>query len=124
MRVTLTWVGGEHEFALPLGAVRAIQTACDAGPMEIIRALTSGNWRIDMPMSVLRHGLEGGGMPAAEAKELVARMFDSHPYGEFVTPAIYVLAAAVTGVKDDPVGETMGATTTPPENFASAGSTE
>ncbi|MEI4470922.1 gene transfer agent family protein [Frigidibacter sp. MR17.24] len=114
MKTTLTWVGGEHDFDLRIGELRAIQSECDAGPMEIINALAYGSWRVDMPMSVLRHGLIGGGMDAKAARELVDRMFSAHPIGRFVVPAQYVLAAAVVGVEGDPVGEPEGATMTPP----------
>jgi len=114
--VTLTWPGGEHEFLLAIGDMRAVQNDCDAGPMQIITALADGRWRVEMLMSVLRNGLIGAGMDRAEAKILVSRMFDEQPYGKFVDPAMFVLAAAVVGVQDDPVGEPVGAMTTPPES--------
>lgn len=114
--VTLNWLGGEHEFLLAIGEMRAVQDACNAGPMEILNALSEGRWRVEMLMAVLRHGLIGAGMERAAAKELVSRMFDEHPFGKFVTPAIFVLAAAVVGVPDDPLGEPEGAATMPPES--------
>lgn len=123
MGITLQWPGGEHEFALSIGHLRAVQDACDAGPMEIYAALRSGSWRVDMPMAVIRYGLIGGGMAADEAKALVSRMFDAHPLAMFITPATLVIMAAVVGPGDDPVGEPEGETTTSPENGSSRPST-
>lgn len=121
MRIDLTWPGGEHPFALPLGGLRAVQDACDAGPMEILVALRTGRWRVDMPLAVLRHGLIGGGMTEAEARALMHRVTEAHPIGEFVAPAALVIAAAVLGVADDPLGEPVGAETPQPDGSASAG---
>lgn len=119
---TINWVGGEHHFALTIGGLRAVQDACDAGPMQVMMRLRAGHWRIDDLMSVIRHGLIGGGMAEAEARKLVANLFDAHPLASFVITAQLILAAAVTGVKDDPVGEPEGAMS-PPENGGSASST-
>ncbi|OWJ78422.1 gene transfer agent family protein [Haematobacter genomosp. 1] len=123
MKITLTWPGGEHEFALPIGHLRAVQDACDAGPMEILTALRTGRWRVDMPLSVLRFGLMGGGMEREQAKSLVSRLSEAEPIGSFVMPAMLVIAAAVMGVADDPVGEQTGATS-PQESGSSAPSTK
>ena len=123
MKVTLTWPGGEHDFALPIGNLRAVQDACDAGPMEILTALRTGRWRADMPLEVLRFGLEGGGMEKSKARDLVRRLSETEPLGSFVMPAMLVIAAAVMGVADDPVGEPTGATS-PPESGSSAPSTK
>lgn len=107
--VDVHWPGGEHRFALPIGALRAVQDACNAGPLQVFDALRTGSWRIEHLESVLRHGLIGGGMDAVGAKEMVVRLMDARPLAEFVAPAAIVLGAAITGVKDDPVGEHPGA---------------
>lgn len=122
--VTLTWPGGENRFALPIGGLRAVQTHCDAGPIEILRGLQIGSWKVDWPFVVIRHGLIGGGMGEAEARKLVDRMADTYPCGKFVSTAMIIMGAAVVGVEDDPVGEPQGVTTTPPENGSSATSTK
>lgn len=117
VKVTLQWPGGEHDFALTIGGLRAVQAACDAGPMQVYTALRTGAWRLDMPMAVLRHGLIGGGMDADEARKSIDRLFDAHPLAKFIAPAMLVIAAAVMGVDDDPVGETTGeAEMSPPES--------
>ncbi|KFI30960.1 hypothetical protein CG51_05815 [Haematobacter missouriensis] len=123
MKITLTWPGGEHDFALPIGRLRAVQDACDAGPMEILGALRTGRWRVDMPLSVLRHGLIGAGMDEGAARSLMQRLTDAHPLAEFIVPASLVIAAAVMGVADDPVGEQTGAMS-PLESGSSVPSTK
>lgn len=125
MKITLQWPGGEHDFALPIGQLRAVQDACDAGPMQIYAALRNGTWRLDMPMSVIRHGLIGGGMEPQEARALVSRMFEAHPLGAFIAPAALIIGSAVVGPGDDPVGEPEGETMeTSPQNGSSPASTK
>jgi hypothetical protein len=123
MKITLTWPGGEHDFLLRIGEIRALQAACDAGPEEIFHRLGGTGWRIDDAFHTLRLGLIGGGMKDREAADLVARMFESHPFKVFCPPARLVLLAALVGDPDDPVGEVPGETA-PPENGGSARSTE
>lgn len=106
--ITLTWAGGEHRFALSIGALRAVQKACDAGPGEILTRLQVGAWRVDDVMAVLRHGLEGGGMAKDEAREEVERAADAAGLMALVIAAHTVLASALLGERDDPVGERQG----------------
>lgn len=122
MKITLTWPGGEHEFLLRIGEMRALQAACDAGPEEIFHRLGGTGWRIDDAFHTLRLGLIGAGMKEREAAELVTRMFDAHPFKVFCPPARLVLLAALVGDPDDALGEAQGETA-PPENGGSAAST-
>lgn len=120
----IQWPGGEHDFALPLGQLRALQTACDAGPEEVFNRLRTGRWRVADITETLRLGLIGAGMDSAAAQKLVAPLLDLHPLIDFKLTAITVLAAALLGVSGDPVGEPEGAESEPPENGASASSTD
>ncbi|WP_347311364.1 gene transfer agent family protein [Defluviimonas sp. SAOS-178_SWC] len=122
-RVELNWIGGAHVFALGLGELRAVQDACDAGPMQVLNGLRGDHWRVDWPFAVLRHGLIGGGMPPGEARKLLSELSDSHPVARFLVTATLVLAAAIMGVEDDPVGEPTGELS-PPESGSSASSTQ
>lgn len=122
-RVVLSWVGGEHEFGLSLGGLRAVQTACDAGPQEVLQRLGAGTWWVDDPVEVLRHGLTGAGMEREAASRLVLRMADLHGLMRLVVTAQLVLSAALVGVADDPVGDEPGEATgqnRAPENGGSA----
>lgn len=119
---TLSWVGGEHEFALHIGQLRALQDNTQAGPEQLLRRMASGDWRIDDLVETIRLGLIGGGLPSGEAGPLVMRLFQQHPIIEFKSTAYQILGAALVGVEDDPVGEPQGATA-PQENGNSAIST-
>jgi hypothetical protein len=119
----LKWIGGEHDFALDIGGLRALQNACDAGPEQIFRRILSGQWRIDDLYQTIRLGLIGGGMADRDAARVVDTAFRSHPVMLFRTTAHTVLLLSLLGDADDPLGEAQGATA-PPENGGLASSTE
>jgi hypothetical protein len=121
-RVTVAWAGGEHDFCLTLGGLRAVQDLCNAGPMLVLRTLADGSWRVDTPITVMRHGLIGAGMADTEARDLVLRIAETHPLADLVVPAYRVLAAAMVGVEDDPVGKPSGAAETTPQPTESSAS--
>jgi hypothetical protein len=110
-RIQISWVGGDHEFALGIGQLRAIQQACDAGPQAITARLVNGDWRFDDLYEVLRQGLIGSGhFNSSAATELIARLFEQHPLLKFKPAALAVLAAALVGEEaDDAPGEPDGA---------------
>lgn len=119
----LIWIGGEHEFALKLGHLRALQKACDAGPEQILARIWSGEWRLDDLIEVLRLGLIGGGEVSAEdAGRLVTGLMERHPMLKFKPIAQSILMDALVGDDGDPVGEPPGVET-PPENGSSVKST-
>lgn len=118
-QVDLVWAGGEHTFALPIGALRAVQDACGAGPQEVLLRFLNGTWRVDDPIAILRHGLIGAGMAKDAARDLVNRTAESDGLMALIIPAQLVLSAALVGVEDDRVGEPMGAAE-PPVNGDSA----
>lgn len=120
----IAWVGGEHDFALRIGELRALQDARDAGPEEILNRLRIGTWRVDDVVQVIRWGLVGGGSKTpAEAAQLVTPLVDMHPLAHFKIVAQAVLFHAMTGPEDDAPGEAEGVETPAPENGGSAGST-
>ncbi len=104
----LTWAGGEHEFALAIGQLRALQERCDAGPMHILQRLATGMWRVDDVIQPIRLGLEGGGMDKGEALRLSRQFVEDRPLTESVLLAHAVLQATLFGEGDDPVGESAG----------------
>lgn len=107
-RVTINWVQGEHDFALNIGELRALQKNCDAGPELILTRLNAGSWLVDDIFEVLRLGLIGAGMANKDAGPLVRKAFDEAPIFNLKSPAYEVLAAALIGDEDDPVGEVEG----------------
>lgn len=123
--VTIAWAGGEHSFALRLGELRALQDACNAGPHELLTKLNLGTWRVDDPIRTVQFGLMGGGMDRAEAAKLAVSVAEMHGLVEVVQVAAGILAAALAGVADDPVGEQAGVSpTSSPENGDSAAFTD
>lgn len=120
----LQWPGGEHDFALPLGQLRALQDATNAGPEEVFNRLRIGAWRVDDLIDVIRLGLVGSGeMASKDATKFVVALFDKHPPIQFKLTALAIMAAALLGVEDDPLGEERGETP-PPESGVSPSSTE
>lgn len=118
--VQINWVGGEHEFTLRLGDLRALQKNCDAGPEQILLRVYSTDWRVDDLIETLRLGLIGGGMEPKEAGPLVTKLFEQHPKTLFKTPAMAILTDALFGSEDDPLpGEGKGVPPAP-ESGASA----
>jgi hypothetical protein len=106
MRIPLTWQGGEHEFALPIGQLRALQDRCDAGPAHVLGRLASGQWRVDDVTETIRLALMGGGLERSEAVRLVKLHVEEKPLAQSVTLASAVLMAALYGPEDDSLGET------------------
>lgn len=126
--IRLNWTGGEHDFALRLGELRALQKACDAGPEEILTRLLRGTWRVDDVVETLRLGLIGAGMAREEAARLVNLQCD-----QGLPAALRLTASAILGhallppedraeAADGDAGKPEGAPL-PPESGASAAST-
>lgn len=99
------WRGGEHRFALPIGAMRALEKARDAGANYILTRFVAGQWFVDDVYDVVRLGLVGGGMDEKEARTLADENVGYGRYLEHVPLAIEVLKEALIGEEDDPVGE-------------------
>lgn len=127
--VELTWAGGESEFLLTIDLLRALQERCDAGPAFVLKRLSTGQWTVDDVIQPIRLGLEGGGMDKADARKLVKKHVEDEPLAASVLTAHAVLAAALYGVEDDPVGESEAGEATSrnlsrAENGASPASTD
>lgn len=122
--IELHWPGGQHEFALPLGQLRALQDACNAGPEEIFNRIRLGTWRVDDLMGIIRFGLIGGGMDRNEAARLVSNMFDAHGAVEFKLVSLGILQHALFGPDDDTPGKDEGVETETLESGSSPESTE
>lgn len=106
--IKLNWVGGEHEFALTLGELRALQQVCDAGPEQILNRILDSKWLVDDLYNVVRLGLIGGGMESTVAAKLATEMFDQNGLVSFKLPTQAILISALVGPEDDQVGEREG----------------
>lgn len=68
---TIVWPGGEHNFRLGIGELRALEQRCDAGCVVVLMRLLGQTWKIDDVLSPIRLGLVGGGMDERAAQKAV-----------------------------------------------------
>lgn len=101
----ITWPGGIHSMSLGLAQLEGLQRATDAGPEFLLNKIRLGQWTVGDLFEVLRWGLIGGGLDPVEAETLNKRLFGQQPLASFKVPAMEVLALALYGPSDDPVGE-------------------
>jgi hypothetical protein len=123
MTTTIRWAGGEHEFKLTIGDLRALQEKTGRGPEEILSRLAARTWHVDEAVETVRLGLIGGGMSRDDAKRLVSLVVDRDPLVEFRLTAFEVLSRLLYPQEaDEP--EKPKAPETRPEDGTSAQSTE
>lgn len=108
----ITWAGGEHPFLLDIPLLRALQTKCDAGPNWVLARLSTQQWMVDDIISTIQFGLEGGGMPKADARKLVQNYVEDRPLTESLKTAQMVLMSTLysTDEDDNPSGEARAGT--------------
>jgi hypothetical protein len=97
----LTWAGGQHDFALPIELLRALENRCDAGPAWVLARLSNGQWRVDDVVSTIRLGLEGGGVDKDDARKLVKRFVEDKPLASSVLTAQAILMDSLYGGEAD-----------------------
>lgn len=99
--------GEERGFLLDITRLRAVQAELDCGPVEVLRRLETGSWRVDDLRSVIFNGLIGAGATQLQATVLVRDHFDNQRrgYAQFVPLAHKIANAGVFGPEDDPLGE-------------------
>lgn len=103
--VSFNWADGEHTFRLALGQLRELQEKTSAGPLELLRRLHAGTWRVDDARETIRLGLIGAGMKPTDAIKLVLRYVDERPASESVPPAQAILMAAIFPEEEPPEGK-------------------
>lgn len=104
---TIVWPGGEHQFRLGIGELRALEQRCDAGVAVVLMRLIGQQWKIDDVVSTLRIGLIGGGMAERDAQKTIEAALDvSSPYGLSV-PAASILTKFIMWETDDQPGESV-----------------
>lgn len=121
-KVTLSWGDGEYVFRLRIGELVELQEKCDAGPAFILERLATQRWKVQDIRETIRLGLMGGGLTPTKALALVTRYVDSRPLQENINHAYVILASAIVGHEDEPLGKAEGETeetgsqTSPEEN--------
>ena len=97
----ITWAGGEHPFLLTIPLLRALQDKTDAGPAWVLARLSTQQWLVDDVISTIQFGLEGGGMPKADARKLVANYVEDRPLTESLKTAQLVLMSSLYSTDDE-----------------------
>jgi hypothetical protein len=101
----IVWPGGEHDFRLGIGELRAIEQRCDAGCAVVMMRLLGQQWKIDDVVQPLRLGLIGAGMNEKEAQKALDSALDiASPYA-LAIPAADVLRRFIMWETDDQPGE-------------------
>ncbi|MDX0572181.1 gene transfer agent family protein [Sinorhizobium medicae] len=102
---TIVWQGGEHNFRLGIGELRAIEQRSEAGVAVVLMRLLANQWKIDDVVTPIRLGLIGAGMAEAEAKRVLETALGlASPYALAVTSA-EVLRRFIMWETDDVPGE-------------------
>lgn len=127
--VRLDFAGARRSFDLaPIGPLRRLQAACDAGPQYILNRLLDGSWRLDDLRETIQQGLVGAGMAQTEALDLIEKWFDPEPKAQFLPLATTILMAWLAGAEDEDLGEPEGEGATrslsPEESSGSPASSE
>lgn len=112
--IRLDFAGERRSFDLsPIGCIRRLQDACDAGPNHIRMRLVDGTWRDHDLREPLIQGLVGGGLSQRDAQSLIEKWVDPEPKNQFLPVAQAVLLAWLVGAEDEPLGESQGEGATP-----------
>lgn len=117
-KVTLEWADGQYDFRLGIGELEELEEKTRRrkgdseweyiGPLKLFNLLTSveGDWLVRDVRETLRIALIGGGMKPVEASRLVKRYVDEVPdWNINARLAASVIAAALSGWEDEPLGK-------------------
>lgn len=120
MTVRLIWQGGEHDFHLRIGELRALQDATDSGPGQVLARLNSGEWRVDDLLATLRFGLIGGGLEKDEVDRVVSNAATDGNMFSLAMTASAALTSSLIGNPDTEPEKPQGES---PEDGTSESST-
>ncbi|WP_441280084.1 gene transfer agent family protein [Bradyrhizobium sp. 63_E2_N1_3] len=120
----LTWAGDERRFRLGIDELLALQDKLDAGPAEIAGRLRAGTWRVQDLQETFRISLIGGGLEPKKAKALVDTHIVPGKLASHVLMAWAIVANAIHGDEDDPVGKPEAGTEAAPIGSPPQASTE
>lgn len=109
----LTWAGDLRRFRLGIDELLALQDKLDAGPAEIAARLRSGTWRVQDVRETFRISLIGGGLEPKKALALIDEKIVPGKLASHVLMAWAIVANAIHGDEDDPVGKPEAGTEAP-----------
>lgn len=111
--IEIEWAGDFRKFRLPIDQLAALEDVCGAGCSEIFARLETSRWGVRDIKETIRLGLLGGKTEGKIARRLVDDHVVDGRIFESVLIARAVLAAAIFGRPDDPVGKTTVAKDAP-----------
>lgn len=138
-RITLDWADGQHDFRLGIGELEELEEKTRRrkddgeyqyfGPLKLFELLTKTNeWLVRDVREPIRLGLIGAGTRPIEAIRLVRRYVDDVPdWNTNCLLAANIIAAALSGWEDEPLGksgETKATTETATADSLSPRSTQ
>lgn len=95
-RLTLSWGGEERVFNLRIGELLMIEREAERGVVDVMQRLAGGKATLGEVRSIIRYGLEGGGMKPGEVAVVMKRYFDAAgAWAEQYAIAARVLEAAL-----------------------------
>ncbi|WP_283195491.1 gene transfer agent family protein [Rhizobium sp. AN80A] len=110
---TIVWPGGEHEFRLGIGELRALEQRCDAGCAVVMMRLLGQQWKIDDVIQPIRLGLMATGTPQDAAQKIIDSAMDmASPYALAITAA-EILRRFIMWEMDDKPGEPQAGAESP-----------
>lgn len=126
--IRLDFAGERRTFNLsPIGCIKRLQDACDAGPNHVLNRLFDSTWRQEDLREPIIQGLVGGGMGQREAQALVETWVDPEPKQQFVPLAQDIIMAWLAGAEDEELeeleGESQAKNLSPEESSGSPAST-
>jgi hypothetical protein len=92
--------GRDWTFRLTVGQWMKLQQTFGGGPNKVSGRFASDDWTIEDVREVIERGLEGGGMPANDARETATQLMDSQPLDANYRLAMDVLGVAWTGLEE------------------------
>ena len=109
-RISAEFAGEERDFRLAWGELMELQEKRDAGPSVVLARLSLNQWQLQDVTETIRIGLVGGGMDTAQAARLVRLNVEQKPFDlggvdGLVVLAVKILAAALHGAPDEPLGK-------------------
>jgi tail tube GTA-gp10-like protein len=93
----IVWAGGEHDFCLDIGSLRALEQRAEAGVAVIMVRLMRGEFKIDDVIDTIRLALQcGSKLTDREAMQVIEKAFPSANLFDLSALAARVLALYIS----------------------------
>jgi hypothetical protein len=96
----LSAAGRDYTFKVTVGQWMKLQAHFGGGPQRISARFGSDDWTIEDVREMIERGLEGGGLPVAEAREAATSIMNSQALDPNYRLAIDILGVAWSGMDE------------------------